>query len=239
MRDAKVMGVIPSRYRDFRKASKSSRSHTALTLSPLEETTVKTAHALLLSLAIGSVSIAAEAQESNHWIWRAGVHSVQPKSDNHAIVNVDGSAMLTFSGTYLFAPNWGVEVLAGLPFKHDINLNAGGKAAETKHLPPTVSLQYHFNPSGAVRPYVGAGLNYTLFFNEKTTGALSGSKLELDPSFGVAAQAGLDVAIGSDWFVNAEVRWIDIDTDAKLNGAGLGTVELDPFVYGLSIGRRF
>lgn len=200
---------------------------------------MKTAHVLFVALAMGSVSVAAEAQESDRWIWRTGVHSVQPKSNNHAIVNVDSGAMLTFSGTYLFAPNWGVEVLAGLPFKHDINLNAGGRVAETKHLPPTVSLQYHFNPTGAVRPYAGAGLNYTLFFKEDTTGALAGSKLELDPSFGVAAQAGLDVSIGSNWFINAEVRWIDIDTDAKLNNSSLGTVEIDPFVYGLSIGRRF
>lgn len=65
------------------------------------------------------------------------------------------------------------------------------KAAETEHFPPTVSLQYHFNPNGNLRPYVGAGVNYTLFFSAKTRGALADSKLELDPSFGLAAQAGL------------------------------------------------
>jgi outer membrane protein len=205
----------------------------------LVEMFVKTAHVLFLSLALGSLSATADAQEADRWIWRAGVHSVQPKSDNHGVVNVDSAAMLTFSGTYLFASNWGVEVLAALPFKHDINLNGGGRVAETKHLPPTVSLQYHFNPTGAVRPYIGAGVNYTLFFDEKTTGALAGSKLKLDPSFGLAAQAGLDVSLGSDWFINVDVRWMDIDTDAKLNGSGLGTVEIDPLVYGLSIGRRF
>lgn len=200
---------------------------------------MKASHVLFVTLALGATSLAAQAEESDRWIWRAGVHNVAPKSNNHAIVNVDDGAMFTFSGTYLFTPNWGLEVLAGLPFKHDINLNGGGKVAETKHLPPTISVQYHFNPGGTVRPYVGAGVNYTLFFDEKTTGALAGSKLDLDPSFGVAAQAGLDVAIGSDWFINVEARWIDIDTDAKLNGADIGTVKLDPWVYGVSIGRRF
>lgn len=194
--------------------------------------------ALLISLAVAAVP-AAQAQDAGEWIWRAGVHTVQPKSDNHAVVNVDSAAMLTFSGTYMFAPNWGAEVLAALPFSHDINLNGGGKVAETKHLPPTVSLQYHFNPNGTVRPYVGMGLNYTVFFNEDTTGALNGSKLELDSSFGPAAQLGLDVALSSDWFVNADVRWFDIDTKAKLNGAKLGTVEIDPYAFGVSIGRRF
>ncbi|HEX7115129.1 MAG TPA: OmpW family outer membrane protein [Steroidobacter sp.] len=200
---------------------------------------MKTAHALLLTLAVGSLGAAAEAQEADRWIWRAGVHNVQPKSDNHDLVNVDSGAMLTFSGTYLVTPNWGVEVLAALPFSHDIDLNGGGRVAETEHLPPTISLQYHFNPTGAMRPYIGAGLNYTLFFSEETTGALAGSKLELDPSFGLAAQVGLDVLLGSDWFVNVDVRWMDIDTDAKLDGSKLGTVELDPLVYGLSVGRRF
>jgi outer membrane protein len=130
-------------------------------------------------------------------------------------------------------------LLAALPFKHDINLNDGGKVAETKHLPPTLSLQYHFNPNGRLRPYVGAGLNYTLFFDEKTSGALAGAKLELDQSFGAAAQLGCDVDIANVWFVSIDARWIDIDTDAKVNGQKLGKVEIDPYAIGVSFGRRF
>ncbi|MDY0068040.1 MAG: OmpW family outer membrane protein [Steroidobacteraceae bacterium] len=179
------------------------------------------------------------AQDAGRWIWRAGMHTVQPKSHNHSVVNVDSAAMLTFSGAYKFTPHLGVEVLGGAPFKHDINLNGGGQVAETKHLPPTVSLQYYVNPNSAVRPYVGLGLNYTLFFSEETTGALAGSKLELDPSFGLAAQAGVDIAFATDWFINLDARWIDIDTDAKLDGAHIGSVEIDPYVFGVSIGRSF
>jgi outer membrane protein len=196
-------------------------------------------HHIVLAAIVAAAAPLAHGQDVGGWIWRAGVHSVQPKSDNHSIVNVDSAEMLTFNGTYMFGSNWGVEVLAALPFTHDINLNGGGKAAETKQLPPTLSLQYHFNPRGRVRPYIGAGLNYTIFFSEDTTGALAGAKLELDPSFGVAAQAGLDIDIASNWFVNADVRWFDIDTDAKLNGAKIGTVEIDPYGLGISVGRRF
>jgi len=181
----------------------------------------------------------AQAQDAGDWIWRVGVHNVRPKSDNHDTVNVDTGASLTFNGTYVFAPHWGVELLAAMPFAHDINLNGGGKVAETKHLPPTLSLQYHFNPNGSWRPYAGAGVNYTLFFHEKTVGALSGANLELDPSWGLAAQLGLDVNLGSDWFVNADARWFDIDSDASLNGASLGSVEIDPYAFGISVGRRF
>jgi outer membrane protein len=181
----------------------------------------------------------AQAQDAGDWIWRVGVHNIRPKSDNHDVVNVHTGASLTFNGTYMFAQHWGAELLAAMPFSHDIKLNGGGKVAETKHLPPTLSLQYHFNPNGAWRPYAGAGLNYTLFFRETTTGALSGANLELDPSWGLAAQLGLDVDLDSDWFVNADVRWFDIDSDAKLNGTSLGTVEIDPYAFGVSIGRRF
>lgn len=182
---------------------------------------------------------AVQAQDAGDWIWRVGIHNVRPKSDNHDVVNVDTGASLTFNGTYIFAPHWGVELLAAMPFGHDINLNGGGKVAETKQLPPTLSLQYHFNPEGTWRPYVGAGLNYTVFFDEKTVGALAGSKLELDPSWGLAAQLGLDVELGSDWFANVDARWFDIDSDATLNGTRLGTVEIDPYAFGLAIGHRF
>lgn len=200
---------------------------------------MKLAAAAIVSV-LGVVAVpAVQAQDAGDWIWRVGIHSVRPKSDNHDLVNVDTGASLTFNGTYMFAPHWGAELLAALPFSHDINLNGGGKVAETKHLPPTLSLQYHFNPNGTWRPYVGAGLNYTLFFNEKTVGALAGNKLKLDPSWGLAAQAGLDVALGSDWFANVDARYFDIDTDATLNGTRLGTVQIDPYAFGLSVGRRF
>jgi outer membrane protein len=199
---------------------------------------MKLAAAVLSALTL-TTALPTQAQEAGDWIWRVGIHNVRPKSDNHDLVNVDAGASLTFNATYMLAPRWGVAVLAALPFEHDINLNSGGKVAKTKHLPPTVSLQYHFNPNGAWRPYVGAGVNYTLFFDEKTRGALAGTKLELDPSWGLAAQAGLDVQLGSAWFANVDARWLDIDTDAKVNGARIGTVEIDPLAFGLSIGRRF
>lgn len=198
---------------------------------------VRAAVAAALGVAALACSPVAGADD---WLVRVGVHSVNPKSDNHPVVNVDSGQMLTFNVTYLYAANWGVELLAALPFSHDINLNANGtQVGETKHLPPTLSLQYHFAPQATIRPYVGLGLNYTLFFEEKTQGALAGTKLELDPSFGLAAQVGLDVALNDRWFVNADVRYIDIESDAKLGGASLNTVVIDPYVIGVSIGRRF
>lgn len=202
-------------------------------MKALTKTPVAAALALLLAGGAG-------AANASDWIVRVGGHYVDPKSDNHAVVGVDSGQSLTFTVTYMLAPRWGVELLAAWPFSHDITLNAdGSKVAETKHLPPTLSLQYHFLPDGKIRPYVGAGLNATLFFDEKTTGALAGSDLSLDESFGAAAQLGVDFALSGDWMLNVDARWIDIDTDARLDGVGIGSVAIDPYVFGISVGRRF
>src|ERR1044072_8554401 len=83
---------------------------------------MKLAAAIVCVLGVVAVP-AAQAQDAGDWIWRVGVHNVRPKSDNHDVVNVDTGASLTFNGTYIFAPHWGVELLAAMPFSHDINLN--------------------------------------------------------------------------------------------------------------------
>ena len=106
-------------------------------------------------------------------------------------------------------------------------------------LPPVVTLQYHFNSAGKVSPFIGAGLNYTTFFSESTGGALAGSKLKLDDSFGLAAHVGLDFNISPKAAIRVDARWADIDTDVKLDGAKLGTVNIDPLVYGASYVVRF
>jgi outer membrane protein len=193
-----------------------------------------------LMTAVGlALAGAAQAGDSSPWILRVGAHDVEPKSSNHSVVNVDAARMLTFNLTRKLDDSWGIEVLAALPFQHDINLNTGGKVADVKHLPPTVSLQYHFAPHAKFRPYVGAGLNATIFFSEHTTGALAGADLDLDTSFGPAAQLGMDLDISENWFLNADLRWMDIDTGAKLDGASLGNVAIDPVTFGISVGRKF
>ena len=183
--------------------------------------------------------------ETGDWLIRVGTHYVDPKSDNHDLVDVDGALGMTFNATYFFTSNWAVEVLAALPFSHDINgtstLGFTGKVAETKHLPPTVSMQYHFLPGSRWRPYVGAGVNYTIFFEEDTTGPLDGSDLKLDDSIGFSAQVGIDVDVTPRLYLNAEVRYMDIDTDVKLDGNDLPmgkTVEIDPWAIGLNLGFR-
>lgn len=193
--------------------------------------------ALLASLGANT----AVAVEKGDWLWRFGASNVDPKSDNHDVVSVDSAASFTTNVAWMMSDHFSVEILAAYPFEHDITLNGsnGTKVASTKHLPPTVSVQYHFMPDRTFKPYIGAGINYTTFFSTKTTGPLAGTDLDLDDSFGLAAEIGADIILNDTWFLNASFRYIDIETDAKLDGAKLGTVKIDPYVYGFHVGMRF
>lgn len=196
------------------------------------------------ALAGGLIGGAAQAYEAGDWLGRIGILGVYPKSDNLNIgpgadINVDDGYSLGLNFTYMVAPNFGVQLVLATPFSHDIKLSGTGTVGETKHLPPTVFAQYHFMPQSNFRPYVGVGVNYTMFFDEGTKGALAGSSLKLKDSVGLAGQVGIDIDVAPNWFVNAEVMYADIDTKAKLDGAGIGTVEIDPWVVGLNVGMRF
>jgi outer membrane protein len=179
------------------------------------------------------------AYEGGDWLTRFGGSYIDPTSDNHETVEVDGAMGFTFNITYMMAPHWGVELLAALPYKHDISLIDGEKVASTKHLPPTLSFQYHFIPSANVQPYVGVGVNYTTFFSEDTKGALAGTDLSLDSSWGWGFDFGVDIMLSQSWFLNLDVRYIGIETDASINGDSIGKVKINPMVYGAHLGFRF
>lgn len=181
----------------------------------------------------------ANAFEPGDWLVRVGASYVNPASDNSDIVSVDSDTSLTFNFTYMMTDVWGLELLAAAPFKHDIDLLDGTKVGSTKHLPPTLSVQYHFMSTEQFQPYIGVGLNYTNFYSEKTTGPLEGLDLSLGDSWGLAGQIGFDVLFNDDWFFNLDVRYIDIDTKARVAGDSIGKVEIDPWVFGGHIGYRF
>lgn len=203
------------------------------------------AAALLAALAAAPFQASAEKGD---WLVRFGAVNVSPDDSSTglsgvgptATVGVDGNAQAFVNFSYMIESNIAVEVLAATPFSHDINgtgaLAALGKVGETKQLPPTVSIQYHFKPSPGVRPYVGAGLNYTTFFEEKATNGIS--TLELDDSWGLAVQAGIDIDINKDWFFNADIRYINIETTATTD-LGTADVEINPTVLSLGVGTRF
>lgn len=171
-------------------------------------------------------------------------------------VDVDNNTQLGLNIAYFVTDNINIEVLAATPFSHDIEILGGTKLGETKHLPPTVTVNYFFSDaSSAFQPYVGVGLNYTIFFDEQFDNGAVGlvadnaagaeiSDLDLDASFGVSAQIGADYEISDGIYLNASVRYINIETEAefKVNGADLGSVaniDINPWVYTLSVGYKF
>lgn len=210
---------------------------------------------LLISLAgLAMIAMPAQAYEKGDWILRVGAGMVDPDSpvysdsaDDISAV-VDSATSLVFNGTYMMSRNWGFEILAAAPFSHDVkvgpaDLSSTVKIGEVKQIPPTFSFQYHFLPDGTFRPYAGLGLNYTMFYDETIDQAVfPGASLSVDNSFGVAAQLGADIGLGEKWLLNFDFRYISIAPKATLfDGTESDTVTLDinPFVYSLTVGYRF
>ena len=199
----------------------------------------------LLAVAAACFALPAAAQSAGDWTLATGAHQVAPKSGNGSLaggtmdLDIGNSLRPTFAREYFIADGLGVEVLAAAPFSHEIDIDGLGKVGSTKHLPPTVSLQYHFNREGTVRPLLGLGVNYTTFFSEGTTGALEGADLDLGDSWGVAAHAGIDFDVGERGAIRVDVRWMDIESDVKVDGAKLGTANIDPLVYGAAYVLKF
>ena len=195
--------------------------------------------AITAATLLGSTGLAF-GHDAGDWIVRFGASNVDPKSNNNPIVDVDDGSSLTINLAYMLTDRWSVELLAAYPFKHDIDLKGTSiKVGETKHLPPTFSLQYHLNPTGAFQPYVGAGINYTTFFSEKTVGPLQGLDLSIKDSWGLTAEIGVDFDLNDDWLLNFSARYIEIETGAFLNGTGIGDVDINPMVYGMHFGYKF
>jgi len=223
----------------------------------------KLAISLLAATGISAITTpVVMAYEAGDWLVRGRIASVAPV-DSSGELFVDGAATgvagsgVTVSSdtipeldiTYMITPNWGAELILGYS-SHDVDISgtelaALGQVIDAKALPPTLTLQYHFSPNSNIRPYVGAGLNYTYFFSEKVTGPLQDgdATVDMDGSFGLAAQAGVDIDINDTWFVNLDVKYVDMDTTARFSNTAVGVAQIDvdvnPIVWGVGIGRKF
>ena len=164
--------------------------------------------------------------------------NLNPKSDNGALadgaldVSVNSETNFTLAGEYAFSDHWSVEVQYGFGFDHEVSLN-GAKSLEITHKPLTVAGKYTFGGE-KIRPYVGLGFNRTSFGDETEFGPIAGTNTTLDDSSGLAALAGVEFALNDQFALRGEARWIDMDTDVAVNGAGVGTANVDPILIGVS-----
>lgn len=186
----------------------------------------------------------AHAHQAGDILVRGGAATVTPNSSGDDVLGTghldpDTNTQLGLTLSYMLTDNWAVELLAATPFSHSVSTAGLGEVAKIKHLPPTLMGQYYFgNAQSKVRPYVGAGINYTTFFDEKGRGALDGTSVKLDDSWGLAVQAGLDMKVTDNWFVNASAWYIDIDTDVE-TAVGTFKTDIDPMVLMVGLGYRF
>ena len=202
---------------------------------------------MLLGAAAALILAAPAMAEQGDWLVRLRAINVVPNEEATITpiggdVDIDTSVVPELDITYFVQDNWALELILGVT-PHDVMAvdTAAGDIdlGDVTLLPPTLTLQYHFNPVGQYRPYVGAGVNYTHFFNEDLPSGSALSTIDYDASFGLAAQAGIDIALQDEWFLNLDVKYIDIDTDVVIDGAVNADVQIDPVVFGVGFGRRF
>lgn len=199
----------------------------------------------LLAAAVASTLLLAGAMPAqaaqNDILVRARALNIQPDvstsgtlSTIHTDVGPQTVPELDF--TYMVMDHVGVELILGTA-RHKVTSDLG-TLGRISHLPPTLTLQYHFNPTGKIRPYAGVGVNYTRFYdNDLHVGDTPVSVKK--NSFGPALQIGVDVALNERWFLNADVKKLWIKTDASMDGQSLGTLKINPWLIGVGIGYRF
>ena len=235
---------------------------------------MKKALTIALAAALASGGMMAQAYEQGDWVLRVGATTVDPDTDSDDInlpggvvakADIDDDTQLGIIPMYMITNEFGVELLTATPFEHDITADVNGTslsvdAGTTKHLPPTLMVQWY--PRGGKQgwqPYLGFGLNYTVFFDEDvdnelietlgalTEGAVDDADLDLDDSFGLAGQVGVDIPFGENWAVNVGVWYIDIETTAEITAKSGGAeaakvkfdVDVDPWVYNIGIAYKF
>lgn len=224
---------------------------------------------LVLALTTTFAPLLAQA-EAGDWVVRARLVNVSPNEDSNlgktvnknvgpvmsggAELSVDNNLIPELDISYYFTKNIAAELILALGTRHDVSVKGDSLATvgnqnlgSINALPPTLTVQWHFNPDQTFDPYVGAGINYTNMLDRNlkfSTGALTGTKIKLDSeSWGYALQAGLDVNLKNGWLINADVKYVTIDTDVKANIGGswtkIDSLDINPWVFGIGIGKKF
>ncbi|MEK8053538.1 OmpW family outer membrane protein [Ideonella sp. DXS22W] len=194
----------------------------------------------LIAIAAAAAAVCAlpvQAQDTGNFIVRArAVHLDSANKDGTNLgLTINDKTIPEVDLSYFFSPNLAAELILTYPQKQTVYLN-GAEIGSFKHLPPTLTLQYHFTGLNGFRPYVGAGVNYT---NISAVNILNGTGGLKHNSWGLAAQVGVDVPVGGGWLLNVDVKKVQIGTNVYLSGADKGKFKVDPLLVGVGFGKRF
>jgi outer membrane protein len=177
--------------------------------------------------------------EQGDWLARLRLLQIRPDvSSSIGILDVSNEVVPEVDFSYFFTENIAAELILSTR-SHTVSVG-GADIGKVSHLPPTLTLQYHFMPKETFRPYVGAGINYTRFYDVSL--ALGATPLTVDQnSWGGALQIGFDYALDKKWFLNFDVKKIWIKTDVKngITGAFISDLTIDPLVVGIGVGMKF
>ena len=144
---------------------------------------------------------------------------------------------------YHFTPQWSAELVLTYPQVQEVYVTQSvlGPAhlGDFRHLPPVLTAKYNFMPASDFRPYIGAGVNYTLIYDVNLAVPTVGPLTLARDSFGPAGQVGFDWKIRDQWFVNADLKWVKIQSDVKFDGIPVTNVRINPWLLGVGFGYRF
>jgi outer membrane protein len=196
-----------------------------------------------IALALGLVFLATNAHAENVTA-TLGFHNVNPKSDNGILAGANASVEDDWAATgsiaYHFADNWSAELWTGLnKYEHDVSLAGLGTVGSVQHRPTTLGVNYHFMKDSQFRPFVGLGYGWVNVSGEQSSGALAGAVLRGDNSSGLTANVGADYYFSDGFFLRGDIRYLNFDSDVTVNGAAVGTANVDPLIYGISAGVSF
>lgn len=212
-------------------------------------------------MAMAGLGLAAGAHAAaGDWIIRLRAIDVIPNEHSSGIhpafptekMAVSDRVMPEIDVTYMATSNIGFELIAATT-KHNADGMSGttgsvGRLASTWVLPPTLTAQWHFVPDGRIRPYVGAGVNYTIFYNEKASDGLKAAigndtSIHMKDGWGWAVQVGTDIDLTDRIFLNLDFKYIDMDTTVTIYNQAIGTqrsrLDINPIVAGVGVGMRF
>ena len=197
---------------------------------------------VILMAAAGLVAQQAVAQESP-WLVRVHATHISPANNSDPVGGIGASDRLSVENktipeidiSYFITPNIAAELVLTYPQIMNVSLD-GANIGSFKALPPTLSMQYHFAPTGQFDPYLGAGVNYT---NISSVNLLNGAAGLDHNSVGLSLQAGVDYKLDKNWSLNLDVKKIQIRSDVMIGGAKASAVQLDPLLVGLGVGYRY
>lgn len=217
-----------------------------------------------MALALTGITYAQDttstAPDFKRWQVRLrGVAVVPDESAKIGIIGGDAQISSTvipeLDFTYFFTPNIAAELILGTS-KHDVNtkgsdISAVGGSANAKVdlgsvwlLPPTLTVQYHFFPEKSFKPYVGAGVNYTIFYSADEGNTVKNVKY--DNAFGYAFQLGFDYMVTDKFFINADIKKVFLSTDVTVDASNLAAglsipaeVAINPLLIGVGVGMKF